>query len=184
MNRWLAVAAPVALAAALPTAYADGPPVAHTGGFGEPTCARCHFDRQLNAPGGTLAIEGLPERYEPGRDYNLTVTLARRGLERGGMQLAVRVMDGPSRATQAGAVRPLDERSQVLPGPDGVAYLSHTLEGSLAAVPDTLMWRMVWTAPIDGDADVALHVAANASNDDASEFGDWIYTGERRTGAR
>jgi len=34
--------------------FPDGPPPAHTGGFGEPTCRACHFDGDLNAEGGGL----------------------------------------------------------------------------------------------------------------------------------
>jgi len=70
----LAVGATVAAARA---ANYDGPPVAHTGGFGEPTCQACHQGEPLNAPGGSLRIEGLPQRYEPGRAYTLTMVLRR-----------------------------------------------------------------------------------------------------------
>ena len=56
---------------ACPNCGYDGPPIAHTGGFGEPTCRVCHQGQPLNAAGGTLRVEGLPGRYEAGRTYEL-----------------------------------------------------------------------------------------------------------------
>src|SRR3989442_11863996 len=110
MNSWngtsatlLAVAATVAAARGSRGRKAnyDGPPVAHTGGFGEPTCRACHQDEPLNAPGGSLRIEGLPRRYEPGRAYMLTVVLRRSGLGRAGFELSTRVADGQEAGSQA-----------------------------------------------------------------------------------
>jgi hypothetical protein len=40
------------------------------------------------------------------------------------------------------------------------------------------VWAVEWTAPAQALADVAIHVAANAANDDNSEFGDHIFTAE------
>ena len=39
-------------------------------------------------------------------------------------------------------------------------------------------WTIAWISPTTGGS-VAFHVAANAANDDASEFGDFIYTQNR-----
>ncbi len=54
---------------------ADGPPVGHTGGFGEPTCQGCHLGNQLNAPGGMLGVEGIPAAYMPNERYRITIVL-------------------------------------------------------------------------------------------------------------
>lgn len=165
-------------AVALPP-YAEGPPLAHTGGFGEPTCHVCHFDQPLNAPGGTLTLEGAPATYEPGETYRLTIRTARPGLKRGGFQAAVRFAGGERAGRPAGTLRALDGRVRVVRAAgSGVEYAQHTEAGTRGAAPDTARWTLEWTAPGDPLAPVVFHVAANASNDDASEFGDFIYARE------
>ena len=150
-------------------AYPDRPAPAHTGGFGEPTCLACHFDGDFNPPGGGLSVEGWPERPEPGADYEITVRIAREEMGRAGFQLAVRTADG----LQAGTLAPADDRSAVVES-GGVEYLHHTLDGTALTGEAEAMWRFTWTAP-DTLAPLRVHIAANAANDDASEFGDAIY---------
>lgn len=183
----LAATAVAAVAAGL-HGYADGPPPGHTGGFGEPTCAECHRDAAAEPGGVRLAVEGLPERYRPGERYALTVRLQAPELRRGGFQLAVRCLSGRRDGAQAGSLRGGGARVEVVTGgptSDGaepVAYAQQTLDGSLAgngaAEPGVLSWRVEWTAPPEGrgcgGGPVAVDVAANASNDDASEFGDRV----------
>ncbi|MCE2514350.1 MAG: hypothetical protein J4F37_04945 [Acidobacteria bacterium] len=84
--------------------YLEGPPAAHVGGFGSDTCHACHFENELDAPGGSLALRGVPVAFAPSATYRIT-----------------------------------------------------------RAVP------------------VVFHAAANAANDDASEFGDFIYTASATT---
>lgn len=155
-------------------AYVDGPPPAHTGGFGEPTCQVCHFDGGLNEPGGLLLVEGLPDRYEPGAVYDLEVVLARRDLERGGFQLGARFAEGARAGQQAGTFLPVGERV-VVDTAGGVEYLRHTRAGTAPVSPDSLRWAVAWQAPDVGAGPVAFHLAANAANGDDSEFGDFIY---------
>lgn len=153
--------------------YADAPPPAHTGGFGEPTCAECHFDGEPNDPGGTLEITGLPDRYGAGETYTLVVALNRPELRSAGFQLAIRLAEGEGRGSQAGTARVTDDRARATSS-DGVDYLHQTLRGSQAE--DAARWTIEWTAPQGGAGPVAIHVAANAGNGDDSAFGDYIYT--------
>lgn len=159
--------------------YADDPPLAHTGGFGEPTCHACHFDGPLNADGGALTIAGVPDRYAPGQQYRVTVRLHRADLEAGGFELAARFADG----TQAGTLRPTDAHADVsVVDTSNVAYAHHTPRGTAPVAADSARWTLEWTAP-DARDSVVFHVAANAANDDASEFGDFIYTAQRTSNA-
>lgn len=160
----------------LGTMYADGPPPAHTGGFGEPTCRECHFDGEVNAPGGTLAIEGVPEIYIAGERYVVTVTLSRPEMQRGGFQLAARFADGEREGRQAGSLRALSDRAGVTSGPDNeVLYAQHTEPGTALVSPDTARWTVEWTPPESGEGSVVFHIAANTANGDDSAFGDLIY---------
>lgn len=158
----------------LATLFVDGPPAAHTGGFGEPTCHACHFDHRLDDPAGGVRLGGVPHRYVPGRAYTITITLHREGLRRGGFELAVRFADG----RQAGSLRPLDERV-ALADSLGIRYARQTRAGTSPAAPDTARWRLEWVAP-SGGSTVLFHVAANAADGDDSALGDFIYLASAR----
>jgi len=156
--------------------FKAGPPPAHTGGFGEPTCRACHSDAGLNEPGGELAITGAPAGYEPGRTYRLEVVLRRGGMLRAGFQLAARFADGAAAGRPAGVVAPADGRSMVIWDTlSHVRYIEHTEIGTDLR-DDAGRWLMSWTAPVDARGVVAFHAAGNAADADDSPLGDFIYT--------
>ena len=153
--------------------HPDFPPTAHTGGFGEPTCRACHQGEALNAPGGTLRLEGVPRPWRPGRAYRLTVTLRRDTLARAGFELAARFSPG---GAPAGVIIPYDTLLTTVTrdSVSGVPYAHHTrrgtrIEGAVAR------WTLLWTAPLSGTNDVTFNVAAVAANDDNSNLGDLVY---------
>lgn len=183
-----ALAAGAALSALPPLAgaYRTGPPAAHTGGFGEPTCAECHHQDAAAGeavggadarPAGALTIVA-PERYRPGATYDIRVTLADPHAAAAGVQLAARFADGAAAGDQAGTLAALDSTMRVVTGGD-VAYASHTAAGATLARPGHASWVVRWTAPAGGGL-VVFHAAANAANDDDSEFGDRIHVAEIR----
>jgi hypothetical protein len=173
---WLAV--PALLLAGLPAfvlRFATEPPVAHTGGFGEPSCHTCHFDEPLNDPAGKIVVEGVPDRYLPGERYQLVVRLSRPGQARSGFQLSSRFASGPDAGAQAGGLHPPDDRVSISETVAGTQYASHNLAGTRPASDSVAEWRLEWTAPDDGGS-VVFHVAGNAGNGDDSPFGDFIHT--------
>ena len=179
-----ALTAALLAAASLPeAAYLDGPPPAHTGGFGGDTCHACHFENDLDAPGGSLTLDGVPDAFDPSMTYRIAVSLERPGMGRAGFQLAARVSEGDRAGGPAGTLQTLggDERVQVVDGPDGVAYAQHTEPGSALTGPEETSWTVEWRPAATDAAPVTFHVAANAANDDASEFGDFIYTASATT---
>jgi hypothetical protein len=163
--------------------YKDGPPPGVTGGFGEPSCQQCHFDQPVNESGGMLSLAGVPARYTPGSTYQVTVTLTRDAMTRGGFEISARYASGGRTSRQAGAWRALDSRVQVVrPDTDpAVDFVQHTSAGSTAPQPGTISWTMRWTAPDEATDPVQFDVAGNASNDDASPLGDYVYTETRRS---
>ena len=174
----LLIAAPL-----LRAAYIDGPPPAHTGGFGGDTCHTCHFENDLDTPGGFLTISGVPDTFDPSRTYRITVSLERPGMRRAGFQLAARLSGGDGAGRPAGVLQAVggDERVQVVEAPDGVGYAQHTEPGTTLSSPATAAWVLEWRPPDTGAGTVAFHATANAANDDASEFGDFIYTASATT---
>ena len=163
--------------------YLDGPPPAHTGGFGDDTCHACHFENDLDAPGGSLRLGGVPDTFDPSVTYRISVSLERPEMGRAGFQLAARVSGGGGASEPAGALQTLDgdERVQVVVGSDGMSYAQHTEPGTTLTGPETTSWAIEWRPPADGTGSVTFHAAANAANDDASEFGDFIYTASATT---
>lgn len=165
-----------AITAAAPRRFPVAPPPAHTGGFGEPTCAACHDGNAVNDDAGALELRGLPAAgWEPGRTYDLTIVVRRPGMARGGFQASARVAAGPDSGRQAGAWQPpADAGAPVAVTTDrGVAYLHHTDAGA-APSPDSARWTVRWTAPAARQP-VVFHVSANAANGDGSMFDDYVY---------
>jgi hypothetical protein len=159
------------------SAFKEGPYPNVTGGFGEQTCHLCHLDNPINAPGGAVALDGVPPAFTPGQAYPITVTISRQGLRRGGFEVAARFAAGKQKGRQAGSWRLLDARAQLIPGAvdKALTFVQHNQIGSRAATPGANTWTMEWTAPTESSAAVQFNVAANASNNDDSPLGDYIY---------
>jgi len=150
----------------------EAPPVAHSGGFGEPTCQACHFEADVNAGKGALALTGVPDAYVPGRTYVLTISLTHPALKAGGFQLTARHDDGSQAGTVAMAA---GERARggvtVL---ERVQYAHHIYAGTEPVARDSARWTIDWVAPASGGT-VTFHVVGNGGNADASPLGDFIY---------
>jgi hypothetical protein len=167
------------------SAFKEGPYPNVTGGFGEQTCHLCHIDNPINAPGGTLTLDGVPGSFSPDQAYPITVTISRQGLRRGGFEIAARFAGGRQKGRQAGSWRLLDARAQLIPGAvdKALTFVQHNQIGSRATTPGSNSWTMEWTAPSTGSGAVQFNVAANASNNDDSPLGDYIYIKAVRSAA-
>lgn len=149
----------------------DGPPLAHTGGFGEPTCMECHGGSPLNQPGGQLALSGAPERFTPGQQYQFYVVLRRAGTRRAGFELSIRHPNGEQAGLLEAAepARTLVERDSVR----GVWYAHHIRAGTDVS-GDSTRWLVRWRAPL-GHEDAVVNVASVSANDDNSPLDDAVY---------
>ena len=169
------------------SAFKEGPYPNVTGGFGEQSCHLCHLDNPINAPGGAVALDGIPATFTPGQTYPITVTISRQGLRRGGFEIASRFAGGKRKGRQAGAWQLLDARAQLIPGAvdKALIFVQHNQIGSRAPAPGANAWTIEWTAPEADAGPVQFNVAANASNNDDSPLGDFIYvTAVRSSPAR
>ena len=171
------VAAFVMAASLAVSAFKEGPYPNVTGGFGEQTCRLCHLDNPINAPGGAVTLDGIPAAFTPGQAYPITVTISRAGLRRGGFEIAARFAGGRQKGRQAGSWRLSDMRAQLIPGAvdKALTFVQHNQIGSRTATPGSNTWTMEWTAPTAPAGVVQFNVAANASNNDDSPLGDYIY---------
>lgn len=156
-------------------AYPYGAPAGSTGGFGESTCQMCHVGAGLNEAGGSLSVDGVPERYTPGQTYRLIVRLRRGEMGAAGFQLSARTAAG----AQAGRLEAAGAEAQVQAS-GGVQYAGHTEAGSAPASAGVAEWTVQWTAPAGGAGPVRIHAAANAADGDRSPIGDFVYAVETR----
>ena len=159
------------------SAFKEGPYPNVTGGFGEQTCHLCHLDNPINAKGGAVTLDGIPTSFTPGQTYPITVTISRQGLRRGGFEIAARFAGGRKKGRQAGSWQVRDTRAQLIPGAvdKAVTFVQHNQIGSRAATAGANEWTIDWTAPPADAGPVQFNVAANASNNDDSPLGDFIY---------
>ena len=153
-------------------AYTAGPPPASTGGFGEPTCTRCHNSYDLNAGKtaklGDLIVSGFPKQYEPNKTYAIKVEITHiQDRMYWGFQVASRVKDT---GAQAGDLKKKDANTQVL-SEKGVQYIEHTSEGIFNNV-----FEFTWVAPASAVGDVIIDAAGNAANGSGDPSGDYIYS--------
>ncbi len=154
--------------------HLEGPPPGHTGGFGEPTCATCHFGAPLNEPGATLEVVGLEGGYRPGQRHPVTVRFESFDMLAAGFQGSFRFEDGDRRGAGAGEIRPLDNRVTVVRGEHGTEYVQHTRAGSVPT-DGVVDWTFEWRAP-DAETPIVLHLAANSGGGDDSPLDDLVYT--------
>lgn len=154
--------------------FRDGPPARVTGGFGEDSCAACHFGNELNESRGQLMLAGFPGLYEPGATYALELALARPGMAVAGFQLAIR--SDPDRAQAGTIAMPEAEASHTgVVTERGLQFAQHRLARSAPAAEGIVRWKLTWTAPETGGR-VVLHAAAVAGDGDESQAGDHVYT--------
>jgi hypothetical protein len=157
-----------------------GPPPAMTGGFGEPTCHSCHFDnpeeRGPDTDERALLLLGLPDHYEPGRAYALSIELRHPDLRRAGFELSARFATGEAEARDAGVLAALGARTATTRfGTPAISYVHHTDSGTRVEEPGSARWEFEWRAPESSLAPVVFHFTGNAANDDDSELGDHIF---------
>lgn len=154
--------------------YVDRAPPGFSGGFREDSCHACHFHETVNAAPGTLALEGVPAQFAPGRRYTLTITLTREGMKRAGFQLAARFKgDGAQAGTLT--ISSSDVKRVKLENQGGVLYASHNKAGSEITDGGRARWSVDWIAPVGGKP-VIINVAANAADGDERVDGDFVYT--------
>jgi hypothetical protein len=154
-------------------AYREGPPPGHTGAFGEPDCAACHFDADRADTAGSLEVRGPPV-YAPGARETLDVVLRHPSLAAGGFQLTARFLEGTRAGEQAGSLAAATVRTRIQTDDRGVQYASHSEAGAGPTGHGTARWTLRWVTPGDGGP-VAIDVAAQVANDDDSEFGERLY---------
>lgn len=158
-------------------ANSAGPPLAHTGDFGQANCntTGCHLGNPLNVTTGSLAGSltlSVPAEYEPGKSYTITITLNKPNQRRWGFEFSARA---DSSGAQAGNLVSTNLFTQVN-SQEGIQYITHTFAGTYSGDAGPKSWTFNWTAPSNSVGDVRFSCAANAANNNGLNTGDFIYT--------
>lgn len=169
------------LAALWPGAWlaadANIPPAAHTGGFSEPTCARCHIG-PVNPPGGRVTINPPPS-YTPGATVPIQVTIQDTTMVRWGFELSARFSNG----SQAGSFESREEQSTVRSAVWSGNVIQYALQTrSPVQASTSFTFTVYWTAPPDhSKGEVIFNAVGMASNNDSGPNQDRTYTVEMRS---
>ncbi len=156
-----------ALMPVLALAFSSGPPNGMTGAPGEANCTSCHDSFPVNSGNGGLTIDG-PSTFEPGRTYEITVTISDPGQRRWGFEITPLTI-GTCTITQAAHTQLSVQNNR--------SYVKHTTAGTFNGTMDgPISWRFNWTAPLDAPDQVAFYAAGNAANGNGNNSGDYIYT--------
>ncbi|MET0649668.1 MAG: PQQ-dependent sugar dehydrogenase [Pyrinomonadaceae bacterium] len=156
-------------------AFSAGPPAGYTRAPGEEpeACAECHVVESAGTGQLTLAV---PQSYEPGRSYNITVTHANADQTRTRWGFQLTALDPADE--KAGTLEPLDNLTQVLnnQGPfPSRQYVEHTSAGTFFGQRNGASWTFRWTAPAEDVGPVTFYVAGNQANGDGNNSGDNVY---------
>jgi hypothetical protein len=143
----------------------------------EGRCIDCHASASMNPDtAGRIEILGLPERYQPGERYPLTLRLAHPDVSRSRWGFELTIVDAKTlRGAGELVVTDAVNTQRVDGGPGGRQYLEHTSECTAIGKAGEQRWSFAWIAPAKSVGDVAFFGGGNAANADGSKEGDWIY---------
>ena len=172
----------VLLLVALPlAAYESGLPVAHTGGFGQPTCATGGCHRVDSSNTASVRVEVGP--YVPGSSQQVRVILESAFATRWGFQLTARQRNNPA---QSAGTFEASSNFVAVRCPSGsfapcaaseMQYVTHTSVGTNAGGPaDRQAWGFTWNPPASDVGPIDFAVAGLASNNDKGTNGDVTVT--------
>lgn len=119
-------------------------------------CNVCHAE--IAAEPAELKLVGLPEKYEPGKTYNLTLTVNSQ------LKSMSEVQGGFSAEVTAGQLIITDKKNTQLSD----SFLTHTQEGSAKR-----SWKFAWKAPQE-KIEANLNIMVVAASGDYSPSGDAI----------
>ncbi len=161
----------ITLALLLLLSFSSNPPQGRTGGPGERTCASagCHVSQNASIQ-GRLELRGLPQTFERGVDYNLSLDMivVRGTPERAGLQMiALTSSEVNADAFSNPGV------SSTVSMTAGRSYFEHD-PAKRFDESDTVTYDVTWNYTGDSDDDIIFYAAANFANGNGANSGDRI----------
>lgn len=152
--------------------FSGAAPSGFTGASGS-TCATagCHSGNTVNASGGSVVINGIPDTYIPGTTYNLSVSITHGASNRSKWGFALKAIG--SNNSNVGTLASTNSFA----GSIGDGEIGHFSAPSQSGSTYTFN-NLSWTAPASPQSTeqtIRFFVAGNAANGSGSS-GDFIYT--------
>ncbi|OFY84947.1 MAG: hypothetical protein A3F72_18365 [Bacteroidetes bacterium RIFCSPLOWO2_12_FULL_35_15] len=134
-------------------------------------CTSCHADFALNTGGGSVTIASSPSLasgYTAGADYTISVTVTKSGQSAFGFGFEAL----KSGNTDGGILSAINagSKSLVVAGPTNMVH-----DGS-GIGSGTFTFTFNWKAPATSTGTVTFYAAGNATDDDGTASGDYVYT--------
>ena len=152
--------------------YANNPPNGRTGAPGEGTCGDCHSSYTLNSGSGSVYLTGVPNEYNPGETYAITVHVSHPSMTRWGFELAAKNDDG----MQGGEILVTQSSLTTSSNWNDITYIKQRNQGTFAGQNNGADWTFDWQAPQQDDGVISFYVAGNTANFSNNTAGDYIYT--------
>jgi hypothetical protein len=151
-----------------------------TGSPGEQTCSQsnCHTGTADNSMGGSVTLSSadlVNWEYTPGQTYTLTATVSQQGRSLFGIGLEALLPSGAN-------------AGNLVPG-TGTTTKNATIAGNsrknivhnmnAGATANAHSFTFTWTAPATDVGPITIYYAGNATNNNGTKTGDYIYNGSQ-----
>ncbi len=147
-----------------------------TGSPGETTCNSCHSGNPLNDAGGSITLNAptlVGFEYNVGQTYEISVTVARTGVNLFGFAFEALTSTGANAGTLIVTDAATTAIKSVMVTGNSRSSVVHKLNGGATANSHTFTFN--WTAPATNVGNVTFYFAGNAANGNGTPGGDFIY---------
>ncbi len=159
--------------------YTSAPPDSYTNAPGESNCTSCHSGTALNGGGAlnniTLTTSTSLTSLLPNTTYNFSLSFNQASRIKYGFQLCVLPSGANSSSASIGTLIASGSGTQLSStSSPNRTYLMHDASGTSAPLASKT-WQFQYTTPNIANATPQFYVVINASNNNSSTSGDFIY---------
>ena len=142
-----------------------------TGAPGEGTCRDCHSSYGLNTGAGEIMVMGIPEMYDPGQSYTLTVKVYSPDMSQFCFELTAVAEDDDA---PSGSFACIDSTETCVRG--GGKYIKTTKMGCMGATDYTKTWDVTWKSPSKAESAITFYGCGLGGDAEGNKGGDRVYT--------
>lgn len=149
------------------------PPQGHTGADGN-YCTNCHSTNQMNNPGGSVQVTGLPDgSYTAGAVYDFSISINHSSTDRKRWGFSIEARNSANQPV--GTFSTTNAHASI----NGFE-LSHLSAETFASFSSNYTYNNLrWTAPANpgpNDNNITFYYVGNAANGNGNVLGDFIYS--------
>jgi hypothetical protein len=147
-----------------------------TGSPGEQTCSQsnCHTGSADNSMGGSVTLTStdlVNWEYTPGQTYTLTATVSQQGRSLFGIGLEALLPSGANAGNLVPGIGTTTKNATI--AGNSRKNIVHNMNAGATA--NSHSFTFTWTAPATDVGPVTIYYAGNATNNNGTKTGDYIY---------